>query len=142
MPIRLITFVLLALAALVVVLTRVRMRREGAAGAHQVPRGVVNVHTGFGALGLLAWLAYLLVGDRASLPVSGEVIGITAIFCLWIVAIAGLLILMRWLPSRGRHALEAAEDDWSGGPGLSILAHLGMVGGVVFFTAVYMLDKV
>ena len=46
-------------------------------------------------------------------------------------AVAGLLILVRWLPSRGKHAAEAREDTWSEGPGLSILAHVGMLVGVL-----------
>lgn len=138
---RLIAYVLVALGALVVVLTRIRMRREGAAGAHQVPRGVVLGHTVFGVLGLVSWLAYLRThGQDTTLGVDRELVGIVALACLWILSVLGLMILLRWLPSRGRHASAATEDNWSDGPGLSVLAHVGMFLAVAFFTVSYMLN--
>lgn len=141
MSIRLIAYVLLALGALVVVLTRVRLRKERAAGAHQVPAAIVNTHTVFGLLGLGAWLAYLLTDDKSKIGIDRELLGIGALSLLWIVSVCGLLILMRWLPSRGRHASAAAEDSWSEGPGLSVLAHVGMFLAICFDTVVYMLDQ-
>jgi len=54
-----------------------------------------------------------------------------------VVTLAGLLILVCWLPSSGRHAVEAREDSWSEGPGLSVLAHVGMLVGVLVFTYAY-----
>ena len=33
---------------------------------------------------------------------------------------------------------EASGDGWSDGPGLSLLAHLGMVVGVLVFTYAYL----
>ena len=61
-----------------------------------------------------------------------------AIASWWVTAICGLLILARWLPAKGRHVPEAAGDGWSDGPGLSLLAHLGMVVGVLVFTYAYL----
>ncbi len=55
---------------------------------------------------------------------------------------AGLLILGRWLPSRGRHAADATSDTWSEGPGLSVLAHVGMLVGVIVFTWAYLVAAV
>ena len=55
---------------------------------------------------------------------------------------AGLLILVRWLPSHGRHASGASEDTWSEGPGLSVLAHVGMFVGVCVFTWAYLTSTV
>ena len=45
-------------------------------------------------------------------------------------AIAGLMILVRWMPSKGKHSAAAVLDEWSEGPGLSILAHVGLLVGV------------
>ncbi|MFN8194395.1 MAG: hypothetical protein U0R80_08945 [Nocardioidaceae bacterium] len=141
MSIRLIAYVLLALGALVVVLTRVRLRRENAAGIRPVPTLLLNAHTLFGVLGLGAWLAYVLTDEDSKIGVDRELLGIGALSALWVVSICGLLILMRWLPSRGRHASDANEDSWSEGPGLSVLAHVGMFLAICFDTVVYMLDQ-
>jgi hypothetical protein len=62
---------------------------------------------------------------------------VVSLACWWLTAIAGLLILLRWLPSRGRHASVGGEDNWSDGPGLSVLAHVGMLVGVLVFTWYY-----
>ena len=65
-------------------------------------------------------------------------VGILALAFWWITAICGLLILVRWLPARGRHAPRAPSDTWSDGPGLSVLAHVGMLVGVLVFTYAYL----
>jgi hypothetical protein len=59
-----------------------------------------------------------------------------------VVTVAGLLILVRWLPSHGKHASDGSHDSWSDGPGLSVLAHVGMLVGVVIFTVAYLIPKV
>ena len=46
--------------------------------------------------------------------------GIVALFFWWVTAVVGLLIPMRWLPTRGNHASPRAEAPWSSGPGLSV----------------------
>ena len=130
-----IVYVLTALAAVVVVLTRLRLGRgDGGAGRLQMGRGLVNVHTVAGVVALATWVAFLVVGN--------EVLGIVALACWWVVVIAGLGILVRWLPSRGKHASEGREDSWSEGPGLSILAHVGMLVGVGVFTWAYLTSAV
>ena len=124
-----VVYVLTALAAVVVVLTRLRLTKEAAAGRHQVGLGILNVHTAFGVLALVGWVVYL-VG-------ANDLVGIVALAFWWLTTFAGLLILMRWLPSRGRHSTGARDDTWSEGPGLSILAHVGMLVGVLVFTWYY-----
>jgi uncharacterized membrane protein len=126
-----IVYVLTFLSAVVVVLTRVRLSQTEAAGQHQVGMGTVNAHSGFGVLALLLWVAFLVTGHDMSL------VGIVALFFYWLTVIAGLMILLRWMPSRGRHASDTADDSWSEGPGLSVLAHVGMLVGVVVFTWFY-----
>jgi hypothetical protein len=132
-----IVYVLTALAAVVIVLTRLRLGRgTGGAGRLQMGRGLVDVHTVAGVLALVVWLVFL-VGDEDS-AAGSEIVGIVALALWWVVVVAGLLILVRWLPSRGRHASEGREDSWSEGPGLSILAHVGMLVGVGVFTWAYL----
>ena len=124
-----VVYVLSFLAAVVVVLTRLRLTRETAAGRHQVGLGILNVHTSCGVLALVGWVVYL-VGES-------DLVGVVALAFWWLTALAGLLILLRWLPSRGRHATGATDDTWSEGPGLSILGHVGMFLGVLVFTWYY-----
>jgi hypothetical protein len=45
---------------------------------------------------------------------------------------------VRWLPSHGKHASGGRQDSWSDGPGLSVLAHVGMLVGVGVFTWAYL----
>ena len=137
-----IVYVLTALAALVLVLTRLRLGRdEGHAGRLHIPSGLLNVHTGVGAVALVLWLLFLVAGDSFSDNTAG-ILGVVALALWWVVVVAGLLILVRWLPTRGRHAAEGREDSWSDGPGLSILAHVGMFVGVAVFTWAYLINAV
>lgn len=127
----LIVYVLTFLSAVVVVLTRVRLSQQRAAGQHQVGMGTVNLHSGFGVVGVLLWVFFLVTGHDMSL------VGIVALFFYWLTALVGLMILWRWVPSRGRHASDSSDDSWSEGPGLSVLAHVGMLVGVLVFTWFY-----
>jgi hypothetical protein len=120
--------VLTFLSAVVVVLTRIRLARDRAAGRFQVGMGTVNAHTACGVPAVLLWTYFLVTGNDSSL------VGVLALFLYWLTALLGLLILMRWLPTRGRHASGGVDDSWSGGPGLSVLAHVGMLVGVLVFT--------
>jgi hypothetical protein len=90
--------------------------------------GTVNAHTAFGVPALVLWVIFLVTGHDSSL------IGVVGLFFYWLTAVVGLLILSRWKPSRGKHASGSTEDSWSEGPGLSILAHVGMLVGVLVFT--------
>lgn len=139
MSVAVVVYVLTFLGGVVVALTRLRLggSQEGG-GARRVDVGPIWLlaHTVLGALALLVWLVFLL-GPEDSLP-GDPLVGIVALGLWWGTAIAGLMILVRWLPSKGRHAvLTSAEDSWSSGPGLSLLAHLGLVVGVAVFTWAY-----
>jgi hypothetical protein len=136
-----IVYILTALAAVVVVLTRLRLGKEhGGARAVHVGSGLVNVHTVAGTLALVVWLLFLLSGEGSAL--GGELAGIIGLGLWWVVVVAGLLILVRWLPSRGRHASPSHSDAWSRGPWLSVLAHVGMLVGVCVFTYAYLVSAV
>jgi uncharacterized membrane protein len=123
-----IVYVLTFLSAVVVVLTRVRLSQAEAAGQHQVGMGTVNAHTACGVVALVLWVAFLVTGH------SHSWVGVVGLFFYWLTALVGLLILLRWLPSRGKHASDTTDDRWSEGPGLSVLAHVGMLVGVLVFT--------
>jgi hypothetical protein len=136
-----IVYILTALAAVVILLTRLRLGRgSGGAGRLSMGQGLVNVHTVAGVIALVLWVIFLVADDDTAL--GGETMGIVALAFWWIVVVAGLLILVRWLPSRGKHASEGQEDTWSEGPGLSILAHVGMLVGVCVFTWAYLTSAV
>jgi len=134
--IEVIVYILTALAGVVVVLTRLRLgKQEGGAGRVSVGATLLNLHTVAGTLALVVWVAYLVAEEETAL--GGELAGIIGLALWWVVTLTGLLILVRWVPSRGRHATSAKEDTWSEGPGLSILAHVGMLVGVLVFTYAY-----
>ena len=138
----LVVYVLTAAAAVVVVLTRLRLRRDASvSGRSHIARGPVGVHTIAGALALLVWLVFLVGGDAFAEAVA-SLLGIVALVLWWVTAIAGILLLMRWLPTRGRHASDTDADAWSRGPGLSLLAHVGLVGAVLAFTYAYLVSAV
>lgn len=131
-----IAFVLTALGAVVIVLTRVRMTsgEEEAAGRIDIPHSFVNVHSIFGVLALGLWGTFLFAD-------VDTVYGYAGLACWWITTFAGLLILTRWLPAHGRHASGPASDSWGEGPGLSVLAHVGMLVGSIVFTYLLIADK-
>ncbi len=130
-----IVYVLTALAAVVILLTRLRLGR-GDSGRVTTSQRLLTVHTVVGVLALITWVVFLVADDDAM--AGSEVVGIVALGFWWITVWAGLLILVRWLPSRGRHASDAQHDSWSKGPWLSLLAHLGLLVAVCFFTWAYL----
>src|SRR3954447_12050472 len=90
--------------------------------------GTVNTHTVCGVLALVLWVYFLASGHDSSW------VGIVALFFYWHTALVGLLIWVRWARGRGKHASGTTDDSWSEGPGLSVLAHVGMLVGVLVFT--------
>jgi hypothetical protein len=133
-------YVLTALAAVVVVLTRLRMRGGQGAGRFHVGKRLLDVHTVCGVLALVVWTTFLIAPEDS--PLGTSTFGIIGLGLFWIVTVAGLLILVRWLPSHGKHASEGRRDTWSEGPGLSVLAHVGMLVGVILFTFAYLTNVV
>jgi hypothetical protein len=129
-----ITLLLTGLAVLDVVLTRARMLQDEAAGRARVSHRLVTVHTVAGTVAIVLWVVMVLAGDRLW--------GVISLPFWWVATAAGLAILVRWLPPRGRRASGQVADSWSAGPGLSILAHVGMLAGVVLFTVLLAADKI
>jgi hypothetical protein len=123
-------WMLTALAAVVVMLTRSRLISSSKqAGVTESPPELLGAHTAVGVVALTAWIAWLSGAAR--------VVGLVGLVLLWVEVVLGLMILARWLPSRGRHATGATNDGWAHGPWLSVLAHLGMLMGIGFFTWVF-----
>ncbi len=128
-------YVLTALAALVVVLTRRRLGGGMSAGRLQISPRLLLVHTVAGALAWVTWLVFLVFSTYH--PLGSSATGILALALWWLTTVMGLTILARWMPARGKHASSAATDSWSTGPWLSVLAHVGMLLGVLVFTYAY-----
>ena len=128
------TWILTALAVVVVVLTRIRLSSQDhrPAGRMDFSRAVLNMHTITGVIALVLWVPGLYLGIQPLL--------LAGVAGWWLVTIAGLLLLARWLPTHGRHAEEAVTDEWTEGPWLSMLAHLGMLGGALYFTWVVLIQ--
>ncbi len=136
-----VVYVLTALAAVVVVLTRVRLRGESQPGGRtRIARRPLDVHTGAGVLALVTWTTFLVGRDSLGED-ARSLIGIAALLCWWVVVGAGLLILMRWLPARGRHASPVVTGTWFA-PALSLVGHVGMLLGVLYFTYAYLISGV
>jgi hypothetical protein len=68
-------------------------------------------------------------------------IGWIGLLLWWITVVAGLLILARWMPAKGRHSSAPVADTWSEGPGLSVLAHVGLLVGVLIFTVLLLMGE-
>jgi hypothetical protein len=131
-----IVYVLTALSAVVIVLTRLRMRQGQGAGRFHVGNRLLDTHTVSGALGIIVWTVFLIADEDSA--AGSATVGIIGLGFYWVATISGLLILVRWLPSHGKHASDGAQDSWSDGPGLSVLAHVGLLVGVLVFTFAYL----
>lgn len=135
MSFEVLVYVLTALAALVVVLTRLRLGGGSSAGRVQISHRLLVAHTVAGTAAWLSWVAFLAFAEDTVLGSPGT--GIIALGLWWLTTGFGLLILARWMPARGKHASSGATDSWSEGPWLSVLAHVGLLGGVLVFTYAY-----
>ena len=132
----LITWVLTVLAAVVVVLTRVRLAKETAtaAGRISIPK---SCSTCTRSPACPRWCS----GWRSWSPET-TLLGWIGLLLWWVTVVAGLLVLARWMPAKGKHSSGPATDTWGEGPGLSVLAHVGLLVGVSIFTAFLALDKI
>jgi len=128
---QLLVYVATALVALVVLLTRLRLREPGPHAGRFVPL----LHVTAGIIGLVVWILFLLL--PLSSPLGSSLAGVVGLFFLWLVVVAGIFLMVRWLPSRGKHAGGAAGRRGPSGPAVSIVAHLGTLVLVVWLTWAY-----
>lgn len=131
-----IVWVLTVLGLVVVLLTRVRLGKDETEGPMKVNKPALNMHTAIGLPAFITWVVWLVAPSDST--AGGNVVGIVALALWWLTAMAGLALLVRWLPSSGKHATNVEEDEWSEGPGLSILAHGGLFLGACMFTFFYL----
>lgn len=129
------TWMLTGLAAVLVLLTRVRLGvSEGrAAGVAAVSESLLSWHTTVGVVALMLWIAALSTGNNT--------VAAVALGAWWALTAVGLMLLARWLPSNGKHASDSAGDEWGEGAGLSMLGHLGMLAGAIYFTFVVLTHR-
>lgn len=129
------TWFLTALAAVVVLLTRIRLSGNSGrtSGNATVSASLLTTHTVVGVIALAMWVPALLTGHH--------MLALGGVLAWWVVTFAGLLLLARWLPARGRHSEGAATDEWGQGPGLSLLAHVGMLVGACYFAFVALTER-
>lgn len=130
-----IVYALTALAAVDLALTRRRLLRDGTSGRAAVGGRWLDAHTYLGAGAVVVWTVFL-AGPDGTLP-GNALVGLLGLGLWWVTSLAGLVLLSRWLPRRGRHASDDGADSWVRGPGLSVLAHGGMLLGVLVFTWAY-----
>lgn len=138
--------VLTVLAVVDVALTRLRFRGGQSSGRLQVAPGLLNVHTGGGAVAIVLWVAFLATGWGEK--DGNALVGVLALGFFWVTTVAGLVILARWIPSRGKRArTDLVVDSWgekrflrtlAGTPLLSVVAHVGMLLGVLVLSYAYL----
>ena len=93
---------------------RTRRRRPSPGRA----RGLVDVHT---RLGVLALVRLGGLPGRAEAHRHGSTVGIVALCFCWLIALAGLLILVALAAEpRASTPPSTADDRWSEGPGFSV----------------------
>jgi cobalamin synthase len=135
-----VAYVLTALGALTVVLTRFRLRNTHSGWP-------LTVHTCAGGVAVVLWLAFLVFDDGSFLGEGRRnALGVVALAFWWAMTVAALMLLVRWLPSRrrGKRAADTvdAADSWTGTPWLSVLAHVGTLVGVAWLTWAYAFSMV
>ena len=128
---QLLVYLATALVALVVLLTWLRLRRPDAHIGGFVPL----LHVSAGVVGLLIWVVFLIMPLGS--PLGSSLAGVIGLFFLWLVVVAGVFLMLRWRPSRGKRAREILPAARTGGRALSLFAHLGTLVLVVWLTWAY-----
>ncbi|WP_447644815.1 hypothetical protein [Nocardioides zeae] len=137
-PSSLAVYALTVFCAVVVVLTR-WILGSGRSPGHGVSPLVLGAHTGAGLLGTVVWTAFILI------PADGEAwhsaLGAVGLGAWWVTGWFGVLLLGRWLPSRGRHS-DARDRRWFVGLTTALVGHVGVLVSGVVFTLGYLFGAV
>lgn len=126
-------YVLTAVVVVVVVVTRLRISAAHSITRAKLGRVIPLLHTVGGGLGLVLWVLYLVVGEALPLYL---VVGIIGLGGIWVAGFSGLVMLARWMPSKGRHADEPDHARWR--MWVSALGHVLVVVAGVLCTYAYM----
>lgn len=137
MSLPVLVYLLTIFAAAVVVATRLRAPRE-ASSHHYAGSPMATLHTVAGGLAVLVWGAFLVFGEDTFL--GGALVGVLGLGCWWLTMFAGLLLLTRWLPNRGKRAVE--PSSLGARMATSFVGHLGLAAAVLVFTWAYLTSAV
>ncbi|WP_329461531.1 hypothetical protein [Streptomyces sp. NBC_01431] len=100
-------------------------------GVTRLPLWLVGGHVLLAAGGLVAWSAYLMGGVRGSAWAACAVALIVAAF--------GFMMLLRWLPSSGRHSQAGTAERHF--PLAAVVAHGMCAGATVLLVVIVVLRR-
>jgi manganese efflux pump family protein len=107
--------------------------RQRTPGVTRLPLWLVLGHVALAVAGLAAWTAYVVGGVRSS--------AVAACAVVLIVAALGFMMLLRWLPSSGRHSQGSATAERHL-PLTAVVAHGTTAGATVLLVLLVVLRKV
>ncbi|MFE9455137.1 hypothetical protein [Streptomyces sp. NPDC006739] len=107
--------------------------RQRTPGVTRLPLWLVVGHVALAVAGLASWSAYLAAGVRTTAWAACAVVLIVAAF--------GFMMLLRWLPSSGRHSQggSTAERHF---PLAAVVAHGTTAGATVLLVVLVVLRQV
>ncbi|MEV6056125.1 hypothetical protein [Streptomyces sp. NPDC052107] len=106
--------------------------RQRTPGVTRLPLWLVLGHVALAVAGLAAWTAYVVGGVRSSAWTACAVVLIVAAF--------GFMMLLRWLPSSGRHSHGDATAERHF-PLTAVVAHGTTAGATVLLVLLVVLRK-
>ncbi|MFF9409452.1 hypothetical protein ACF1B0_28620 [Streptomyces anandii] len=106
--------------------------RQHTPGVTRLPLWLVVGHVALAVAGLLAWTVYLLGGLRSSAWAACAVVLVVAAF--------GFMMLLRWLPSSGRHS-QAGGTAERHFPLTAVVAHGTSAGATVLLVLLVVLRR-
>ncbi|MCC5477694.1 hypothetical protein ACFV2N_07540 [Streptomyces sp. NPDC059680] len=106
--------------------------RQRTPGVTRLPLWLVLGHVALAVAGLAAWTAYVVGGVRPSAWAACAVVLIVAAF--------GFMMLLRWLPSSGRHSHGDATAERHF-PLTAVVAHGTTAGATVLLVLLVVLHK-
>ncbi|MGW4562683.1 hypothetical protein ACWEN3_09835 [Streptomyces sp. NPDC004561] len=107
--------------------------RQRTPGVTRLPLWLVLGHVALAVAGLAAWAAYLVGGVRGSAWAACAVVLVVAAF--------GFMMLLRWLPSSGRHSTGGAVAERHF-PLTAVVAHGMCAGATVLLVLLVVLRRV
>ncbi|MEV0977596.1 hypothetical protein [Streptomyces sp. NPDC049915] len=105
--------------------------RQRTPGVTRLPLWLVLGHVALAVAGLAAWTAYLLGGVRGSAWAACAVVLVVAAF--------GFMMLLRWLPSSGRHSNAGEATAERHFPLTAVVAHGTSAGATVLLVVLVVL---